>query len=101
MVAFQRITTRTASVVETAALQPARTDRAAAALIARTTTRSRPKRCAVSLPVTETRTPTNPATVNSVVGVGSHSGAPCHAIAAAKNVTPHARNTAISQVWTV
>src|SRR5262245_8961736 len=101
MVAFQRITTTTASVVETAALQPARTERTAAALMARTTTRSRPKRCAVSLPVIEISTPTSPATVNSVVGVGNQSGAPCHAIVAAKKVTHHARHTDISQVWTV
>src|SRR3954447_25707502 len=101
MAAFQRTRTNTASGVDKAAVQPAVRDNAAEVLIARSTTLDRPQRCAVSLPVTETRTPANPAMVNSMVGSGSQRGEPCQAITVAKKVTPQARTAAISQVCTV
>src|SRR4051794_22924844 len=101
MAAFHSTITRTASGVEIAAVQPAITESAAPVLIASSTTRDRPQRCAVSFPVIETRTPATPATVNRIVGSGSHAGEPCNAITVAKNVTAHALTTAISQVWTV
>ena len=70
-------------------------------LIATVTTRARPHRCAVSLPVIETAMPARPATVKSTVGSGSHRGAPWLAHTAARNVTPQARSADNSQVWTV
>jgi hypothetical protein len=70
-------------------------------LIATVTTRARPHRCAVSLPVTETAMPARPAIVKSMVGSGNHDGAPWRAQTAARNVTPHARSADNSQVWTV
>src|SRR4051794_23946432 len=101
MAAFHRTSTITARGVEIAAVQPAIRDSAAAVLIAISTILDRPQRCAVSLPVTETRTPARPARVNSIVGSGSHAGEPCQAMTVTKKVTPQARTAAISQVCTV
>jgi len=88
---------KTAGVV---ALHPVSSDRTAAVLIATVTTRARPHRCAVSLPVMETAIPARPASVNSTVGSGNHGGAPWLAQTAAY-VTPQARSADNSQVWTV
>src|SRR5436305_7402302 len=101
MAAFHRTMTITASVVETAAVQPASSESAAAVLMATRTTLDRPHLCALSLPLMETTTPTSPANVNSMVGSGSQAGEPCQAITLAENVTAQPLTTAISQVWTV
>jgi len=45
--------------------------------------------------------PRSPTAVNSTVGAGSQAGAPSRAIVAVRNVTPHARSAANSQVCTV
>ena len=73
----------------------------AAATIAQATTRARPKRCATSLPQTDTAMALRPARVKSVVGEGSQSGAPLVAITMARKVTAQARSAANSQVCTV
>src|SRR5207248_1446650 len=96
--------TTTSAAARTAgalALHPVSRDKTAAVLIATVTTRTRPHRCAVSLPVMEKAMPAKPATVKSTVGSGSHDGAPWLAQTAARNVTPQARSADNSQVWTV
>src|SRR5689334_12691106 len=101
MAAFHRTIAITASGVETAAVHPATSENAAAVLMATRTILDRPQRCALSLPLMETRTPASPANVNSTVGSGSQAGEPCQAITTAKKVTAQPLTTAISQVWTV
>jgi hypothetical protein len=91
----------TASVVETAAVQPAISDSAAAIRHGQHNDLPSSPTLRGFVPGHEDEDTANPATVNNVVGSGIHQGDPCHAITVAKNVTPHARTAAISQVWTV
>src|ERR1043166_3699927 len=90
--------TITASGVDIAAVQPATSESVAAVLMATRTILDRPQRCALSLPLMETRTPASPANVNSMVGSGRQAGEPCQAITTAKKVTAQPLTTAISQV---
>ncbi len=90
-----------ASGAETSAEPPASRAKTAPPPIARLPARSRPKRCATTLPVSETAMPSSPATVKIALGPGSHAGAPCQAMEGARKVTPQARSAASSQLWTV
>ena len=101
MAAFQSSSAAAASAGEMPAVHPVASESPAAAVIAQSTTRARPWRWAVSLPVIDTAMPTSPAAVNRTAGDGIHSGAPSRAAVAARKVTPQARSAAISQVWTV
>lgn len=98
MAAYQAMTQSAASGAETMPDAPATSESTAAAPIAAATTRARPKRCAVSLPVIDTTMPARLAAVKIAVGPGSQGGAPCRAMTAARKVTAQARSAAISQV---
>src|SRR3712207_3270121 len=101
MAAFHSSTAATASAGEMPVVHPVASENAAAAVIAHSTTRARPWRWAVSLPVTDTAMPASPATVNRTAGEGIHAGVPSRAAEAARTVTAQARRAASSQVWTV
>ena len=84
MAAFHTSTAMAASRKEMPVVHPVASDSAEAAIIAHSTTRARPWRWAVSLPVTDTAMPTSPAAVNRTAGDGIHSGAPSRAAVAAR-----------------
>jgi hypothetical protein len=97
---FQTTTQTPANTAEMPVVQPVPSDKMAAAVTAPSTTRLRPKRCAVSFPVTEMATPARPAHVKSIVGSGIQSDTPSRAKVATRNVTAQARRAASSKVCT-
>ena len=96
--ASQIVTNALATIIEWPTNQPVQSAKTAAASIAAVTTLMRPKRCALSLPDTETAMPIRPASVSNIVGAGSQDGEPACVAVMVRNVTAHARSAAISQV---